>query len=285
MLLSESLRVFVEDYIWLHGYAKDTEDNYRWAINSIVKATGDIPLESITNETIKQWRHWMEAQQYESNAIINFLYKIRKLLEFFSKRLELQLDPSEIIIPKRKQSLPKVLTIEEIQRIITIAPLREKAILALLYSSGIRVGELCRLRKKDMLGDSIKIRGKGGKERMVPFMDVEAQSLLNEYQRSRTDSNQFLFYSQKTRGIGVARVEKLVHSLGVQAGIEMSVTPHVFRHSYATHKARAGISPYHLQKLLGHAHVSTTQIYVHLNDNDARAAYAQFHTPLNIKSA
>lgn len=276
MCLTEAYYLFAEEYIWLHGYTDKTANNYRWAINSFVKAVGDLEITEINQDHIKMWRKYMDQHQYEIGAVNAFLYRMRKFLDFFSTRYALAINPQEIIIPKKKKPIPKYLSIEEVHKLIEVAELREKSIYSLLYASGIRIGELTKLRKTDVYGDTIKVRGKGGRDR-IAFLDKTSQRLLKSYLESRSDACPFLFYSKKCKGLGVTRIQDLIRRDGISAGIEKTVTPHVLRHSFATHMIQNGCGGFHLQQLLGHADISTTQIYVHLGSRDLRKAYSQFH--------
>jgi len=275
MRLRSALHQFIEDYIWQHGYSKSTEDNYKWAVNSFIKAVGNKEIFKINQEDIKAWRKSMDSQQVSVSSVNAFLYKFRLLLEYYAKSQKLSINPKEIIIPKKPSTIPKVITREQIQELIERAPLREKVIISLLYSNGIRVGELVKLRKTDISGDIMKIRGKGNRER-IAYIDVRSKALLETYLALRTDTCPFLLYSRKVKGLGTSRVQQLIKQLGQELGIQ--VTPHVLRHSFATHMVQAGCGTFHLKEMLGHAHISTTQIYVHLNDLDIRQAYKSFHS-------
>lgn len=274
----QALEQFKKDYIWAHGYAGSTADNYVWAVNSFIRAVGSIKLESVTLEDIYTWREHMESWQYSVNVINCYLYRMRLLLRYYSKTRSLMIVPDDIVIPRKTTSLPKFLTKEELRRLLEACGLREKAIVAVLYSQGIRVGELCQIRRKDIQGDMVKIRGKGGKEALV-ILDSCAQHFLTEYLQTRTDSSPFLFYSMKHKGLGKSRVQKLVREAGEKAGLDKIVTPHVLRHSFATHMAQAGCGAFQLQGLMRHSHISTTQVYVHLTGQDNRQAYNRFHEP------
>lgn len=276
MLFSCAVREFCTDYAWQKGYAKATVNNYRWTASSFLKAVDDKPITQITLDDIKTWRRYMDSHQYEDNAINAYLYKFRRLMVYYSKHHRLAFDPDDIIIPKKTQQAPKFLTKEEIDTLIDNGDVREKALIAILYSSGVRVGELTRLRKNDIHGDTLMVRGKGKKERFS-FLDERAQHYLGEYLKTRTDTNPYLFYTKKCKGISVGCVQHLVKELGIRSGITTTVTPHVLRHSFATHMAQGGIGSFHLQKLLGHAHISTTQIYVHLSGADLKKAYNKYH--------
>ena len=267
---------FAREYIWAHGYTKSTADNYLLATKSLIRTVTNKPLSQVTIEDIYQWREAMERQNMAANAINKYLYSVRLMFRYLNKYVELSLDPDGIIIPKYRQQLPKYLTKEEVDKLIEVADPRGKALIGLMYSSGMRVGEIVSLRRRDINGDSIKIRGKGDKER-IAFIDPRAQDYLQRYLKSRTDCCPFLFHSKKGGGLGKGMVQRIVKELAEQAGLDKIVTPHVIRHSFATHMAQAGIGTFHLQKLLGHSHISTTQIYVHLTGQDVRKAYQKYH--------
>lgn len=276
MRLSKAYYVFAEDYIWMHGYTDKTASNYKWAINSFIKAVDDLPITEITQDHVKLWRKYMGEHQYEIGAVNAFLYRFRKLLSHFAEKYALAINPDEIIIPKKKKPIPKFLTLDEIHDLIRVSEPREKAMFSLMYASGIRVGELVKLRRKDVYGDTIKVRGKGNRER-IAFLDTECQRLLKSYLNLRTDPCPFLFYSKKCNGIKVGRVQQLIKVNAIKAGINKTVSPHVLRHSFATHMVQNGCGAFHLQQLLGHADISTTQIYVHLGSADLRKAYSKYH--------
>lgn len=275
MLFSQAVELFCSDYAWQKGYAKSTVDNYRWMCTSFLSAVEDMPITALSKEELVRWRLYMQSKQYEVNAVNAYLYKFRRIMTHYSK-LGLKLAPEDIIIPKKQQKTPRYLTKEEIDRLISVGDLREKALISLLYCSGLRVGELVKVRRKDIRGDMLLVHGKGGKEGMG-FIDERADIHIKNYLASRTDSNPFLFYSYKKQGITVSCVQHLVRELGIKAGIEVRVTPHVLRHSLATHLAEAGIGSFHLQKILRHAHISTTQIYVHVSGKSVKDAYFNYH--------
>ncbi len=281
MLISIALNGFIEDYIWQHGYGEKTANNYRWSLNSFIKANEDLPIAQITQEHVKSWRRYMDRNQYAVGAVNAYLYRFRKLLTYYSKQTDLMIDPTEIIIPKKNKPIPKFLSIEEVNALINACDSRGKAVVSLLYASGIRVGELVQLRKNDIYGETMKIRGKGGIER-IAFVDERARQYIQEYLQSRTDKCPYLFYSRKRQcdnlGLGVAQIQSDIRKTARLAGIEKTVTPHVLRHSFATHMIQTGCGAFHLQRRLGHADISTTQISVHLGSADLKSAYKQFHT-------
>lgn len=279
MVISESVRAYCDDYIWQKGYTKSTADNYTWASNSFIKACGDIELSQMTMEHVITWRKYMESNTYETSAINCNLYKLRCLLRYYQSRIKLQINPNDIIIPKKKKTIPKHLTVGQVSQLLHNADTRGKAIIALLFASGIRVGELCQLRKKDIIGDCIKVRGKGNIERLA-FIDDQALKYLNDYLKTLDGSSQYLFPSDKGGGIGVSTVQKMFKDVSNELDFDCSA--HVLRHTFATMLAQNGCGAFHLQKLLGHAHISTTQIYIHLSGQDIKDAYTQYHSSTSL---
>lgn len=279
--LVEAYKEYARDYVWAHGFKEKTAKNYRWAVDSLESVIGPIALEDITIEHIYAWRQDCEEKSWEHNSINAYLYRFRLFFGYFHKKGICNLDPSTIIVPKMKKTLPKYLNIEQLIRLMDVADTREKALISLLYSSGIRVGELVKIRKRDIYENTIKIRGKGGKERIV-FLDSSTIILIDRYLQTRKDSCEALFYSRKCRHLSRHRVEFIVKQLGLKAGLKTSVTPHMFRHTAATQWLKGGMNLRYIQELLGHADISTTQIYTHVAKDDLAKVYEEHHQKIPL---
>jgi len=162
--------------------------------------------------------------------------------------------------------------------------LRDKAILELLFSTGLRVSELCSLtRDLNLNADSFPIRGKGDKVRVV-FISDDAKNALKKYLAKRVDVDDALFIrlnKEKSRAGDLAldkrSIERIVKQNAIKAGISKKVTPHVIRHSFATDLLSNGADLRSVQMLLGHANISTTQIYTHVTDTQLRDVHKKFH--------
>lgn len=281
MLISEALRRFTSEYCYDHAYTKSTVDNYQLAVQCFIRSVGDIEVRSLTLDHIRQFRLYMESRNRDRNGVICYLYKTRCFLRWVNKVEKTDLNLDDIVIPKRRKTLPNYLTVEEIQKLLENGDNRERAIVSLLYSTAMRVGELTQVRLKDIQGDKIKIRGKGDTERIV-FVDSTAQFYLNAYIRSRSDSSPYLFNSHKQPGLGKSRIQKLVKELGERAGLDKPVTPHVFRHSNATDLMKNGVGLRYIQEYLGHADISTTQIYTHVAQTDLTDQFHKGHKKLTV---
>ena len=192
----------------------------------------------------------------------------------------IETSPAEFVeAPKSSRPLPDTLSVEEIDRMIgsieTSTPkgLRDRAILELLYSCGLRVSELCDMCIGDLFfGEGyIRVMGKGNKQRLVPISSVardRIQLYLETRERNRRQDTLFL----NNRGTQLTRVMifTIIKQAAKRAGIEKNISPHTFRHSFATHLLEGGAGIRQVQELLGHENISTTEIYTHLGEKQLR---------------
>lgn len=205
-------------------------------------------------------------------------------------------DPSELLEgPKIGFKLPEVLTVEEIDRIIAAVDLstnegqRNRAILETLYSCGLRVSELCHLKLSDLYFDEgfIKVEGKGSKQRLVPISPRAIKEIRNWFiDRNRwkikKDFEDYVFLARWGNGISRIMVFHLIKELAQKAGITKNISPHTFRHSFATHLLEGGANLRAIQCMLGHESIATTEIYTHIDRNMLRSEIIEHH-PRNIK--
>jgi len=154
---------------------------------------------------------------------------------------------------------------------------RNKAIIALLYSSGIRVSELCALNIADIRGDTFTVNGKGNKLRPC-FIDKRAKYWLEVYLSERTDNHEALFLTQTGERMTCGRVQEIFKYMRKAANIKEPIHPHTMRHSYAVNLLKNGCHLFTLSKLMGHSSVQTTQAYLQLEDPELKEAYLRYHT-------
>jgi len=204
---------------------------------------------------------------------------------------QVPVDPcSELPGPKLRRPLPKLLDTRQVEALITAPdpgrPLgpRNRALLELLYATGARVSEVARLRSDDVLDELgvIRCHGKRDKQRLVP-MGRPARKALASYLRderpvlsARKPGEPWLFLSKSGRQLGRDRILRIVQNLALSLGLP-AVTPHVLRHSFATHLLEGGADLRAVQELLGHADIGTTEIYTHVDSKRLRAAHERFH--------
>lgn len=208
----------------------------------------------------------------------------------------LEADPSELLEgPKIGFKLPEVLTVEEIDRIISAVDVstneghRNRAILETLYSCGLRVSELCNLKLSDLYFEEgfIKVEGKGSKQRLVPISPRAIKEINNWFSKRnqwkiKKDFEDYVFLARWGKGISRIMVFHMIKELAQEAGITKNISPHTFRHSFATHLLEGGANLRAIQCMLGHESIATTEIYTHIDRNMLRSEIIEHH-PRNIK--
>ena len=222
---------------------------------------------------------------------VRLLASLRQFFKFLYLRKIIHENPLEDIeTPKVVMSLPEYLTEEEVEKIFSVFneedvfELRDKALFEVLYSCGLRISEACSLKLEDvdLENQVIHVHGKGSRERLVPFGEV-AKKILQKYLiKSRPKilgirESPYLFVSQKGGAIHRKSAWRLLKKYIERAGIKKRVTPHTFRHSFATHLLQRNADLKAVQELLGHMDISTTQIYTHLLHKELKEAYQKYH--------
>ena len=227
-----------------------------------------------------------ERQDKNSRTIAHLLTVLNNFYQFLLKNQYLSKNPVEYIeLPKLKKTLPTVLSHEEIESLLDIELVtkydyRNKAMLELLYSSGLRVSELVNLTVYDVqLSENIvRIIGKGGKERIVPIDDYATKYLtiyMNEYrpQLMKKQITNDLFLNNLGKKISRQAMFKIIQQIALKKGIRTHFSPHTLRHSFATHLLENGADLRSIQELLGHSSISTTQIYTHVSNQFKKENY------------
>ena len=205
-----------------------------------------------------------------------YLIALRGFLKYLVRREIKSLAPEKIELAKVGERSLNLISSEELKRLLEtpkgkdLKSLRDKAILELLFSTGLRVSELCALNSDiDLKKDEMSVRGKGDKVRVVFFSD-SAKNIIKEYLSKRKDMSEALFVSLNSKKensrLTTRSVERLVKQSAIKAGITKKVTPHIIRHSFATDLLENGADLRSVQIMLGHADISTTQIYTHMTD-------------------
>lgn len=221
---------------------------------------------------------------------------IRSFYQFLFLEKEIIQDPTELIeSPRIGRHLPEILSTEEIDRMIECIDLslaegqRNRAILECLYSCGLRVSELCNLRISDLYlqEEFIRVTGKGSKERLVPISSKAIKELTGWFRDRDTISikaeySDFVFVSPR-RGKALSRILifHIIKELAQKANIKKNISPHTFRHSFATHLLEGGANLRAIQDMLGHESISTTEIYMHVDRTRLRSEILRHH-PRNI---
>jgi integrase/recombinase XerD len=281
------------DYLVVEkGLSANTIAAYRSDLNRLRKSLGPKrKLERATKEDLLKVLNQMRVEGRAPRSVARWIVAVKGFFAYMLEEGVLTRDPAaHLESPRIWRALPKVLSFAEVEALLA-APsrneprgLRDAAMMEVLYATGLRVSELLRLRLGDLHLDAGYLRcwGKGSKERVVP-LGSEADATLQAYLansrpellgKKRTD---YLFVNQRGGAISRQGFWKIVKRYGRQAGIRTPLSPHVVRHSFATHLLENGADLRAVQIMLGHADISTTQIYTHVNRERLRRLYEDFH--------
>jgi len=241
----------------------------------------DVPPRKVEREMIERYLGWLYERGREKSSQARALSGIRSFFNFLLLGDEIERSPAEsIAAPKFGRHLPDILTTDEIDRIIaaidtsTVKGRRDSAMLELLYSCGLRVSELVSLRMGDLFfGEGyIRVTGKGDKQRLVPISDLARDKIQYYLEERRTArrSEEVLFLNNRGRQLTRVMVFTILREAALRAGIEKRISPHTFRHSFATHLLEGGAGIRQVQELLGHESILTTEIYTHLDGEHLR---------------
>lgn len=275
--------IFLEALSAEKGRGQKTLESYA---SDLRHADSQIPggLMHATNESVQAY---LSSLPDKPSSIARKASALRGFYKFLMLEKIISENPTaNLELPKRNRSLPKFLSVEEIELLISSAgdiktSVRLRAMIELLYASGLRVSELCELPMTAFLGDKLLIHGKGAKERIVP-MHERAIAALEKWLSIRDDEkSKYVFPSNsKTGHITRDGFFKILKKCAVLAGIDPHrVSPHVLRHSFASHLLAGGANLRAIQTMLGHEDISTTQIYTHVLPEQLRET-VQSHHPL-----
>jgi integrase/recombinase XerD len=249
-----------------------------------------LDLDRVERLHIVRYFQSLRSAGVSARSVARALAAIRGLFRFLVAERHLKEDPTENIEnPKLWSSLPKALGNEEVTALLaapdrtTAAGLRDAAMLELLYATGLRVSELIKVRIDDLVLDAgfLRTMGKGSKERIVPFGDSARDAILEYLEKGRSayDSHgdPSLFLSSRGHSMTRQAFWMKITDYARKAGIRQHISPHVLRHSFATHLLENGADLRSVQMMLGHADISTTQIYTHISKARLQKMYEQFH--------
>ncbi len=315
--LKNMKRQFLEYTEIEKGRALKTVENYDHYLSVFLEFLKNDDPSSITDTTVREFRLWLNRQSTGNNKAKGqtlskktqnyYLIALRAFLKYLSRQDVKSLHADRIELAKVSERSLDLITITELNRLLDapkgndIKPLRDRAILELLFSTGLRVSELCSLsRDIDLRSDELSMRGKGGKVRVVFLSDIAKKS-VKEYLDKRKDMDEALFVkvgneSKQNRkdnkksptkisgkiaehipALTRRSVERIVKEYAIVAGISKKVTPHVLRHVFATDLLSNGADLRSVQALLGHANISTTQVYTHVTDKHLKDIHKKFH--------
>lgn len=262
----------------LNGGSEKTAKNYRSVLNGLLKVVGDVPVELITYEHITRWKMHLMSEGKANSTIASNLSSLREVLKYLKKHHHNVLDPRDIELPRVIVKEPDYLDYSEVQNIIDAAERpRDKALIATLWSTGARISEVLSLDRDSIQDNKAVVLGKGSKY-ITLYIDKHAQQYIQDYLETRNDRIPAIFTSAQRRRLTVQRAEQIVNELTADAGIDKRVTPHTFRHSFASDLLHNGADIRSVQMLLHHSSITTTQRYTHIKDKLKEDNYARYHS-------
>ena len=281
----------LEDYLIeleIRNYSQNTIKTYTSIIHNMIEFMKNEEKLYDGKRFLASFRKYIRDLKRDKDVTQNYIYLntvvSKKFLEFNDIYF---LD--EIKNPKRTKSLPKSLNEKEVHDLINAvkiydddtpfkkkSKMRDKVILTLLYSTGLRISELVKLLKRDIDFDerTIRVRGKGDKDRIVLF-DEHTKEMLMDYLENDKHESEYIFINKHKNQLTPRYVQMMIKDYAKEAGIKKRVTPHILRHSFATHLLKNGVDIRVIQQLLGHSSLSTTQIYTSVDMDTIKTVYDQ----------
>ena len=296
MDLAKLKREFLEHLEIEKGRSLKTVANYDHYLTRLFTFLNAKTISDLDDEAIRKFRLWLNRQlastktgaSIKKNTQNYHLIALRVFLKYLHKREIKALSPERIELAKTPERQLELISSAELARLLS-APdnksekgLRDKAMLELFFSTGLRVSELCGLDRDslDLKQDEFTVRGKGEKLRLV-FLSPTAKQAISNYLAKRQDLNEALFVNLKPgrepERLTSRSVERIIKHYAIKSGITKRVTPHTLRHSFATDLLQNGADIRSVQMMLGHANITTTQIYTHVTDRQLKDIHRRFH--------
>jgi len=305
MKLSEAIRQFLEHCEIEKNQSKRTLVNYQHYLGRFLEFVHDIEIEKINLGLVKKYRLFLNRFEFRPHEPLSIktqnyhVIALRAFLKYCTKQDWKTLEPEKIELSKIPDRTVEYLTRDELERLFeavdtsTIVGMRNRTIMEFLYSTGLRISELTSLNRDqiNLERGEFQVRGKGQKMRIV-FLSERAKEWINDYLDLRDDGYEPLFLNHrrarnKKQGAVTMRgehrrlteytIQEMVRRTAYEAGIVKKVTPHVLRHSFATELLINGADIRSVQDMLGHASITTTQIYTHLTNKKLREVHEKFH--------
>ena len=273
-----------------NNYKKDLKEYNNFVVNN------KLDYKNLSYEDATKYLKFLNEEKNAKSSISRKLSSIRSFYKFLV--LNNITDKNIFLIvssPKKDKKIPKFINYSDINEIFNVPNIntpsgqRERLILEILYGSGVRVSELVNIKLKDinLNNKSILIYGKGSKERIVSFGDYAYEMILNYINEGRVNllgniKSDYLIVGKNKENLTTRRIEQIIDKIIEKTSIKLNITPHVFRHTFATHLLDNGCDLLAVQELLGHASLSSTEIYTHVSNEHLREVYRKCH-PRNLK--
>lgn len=267
------------------NYSPHTILNYKMDIKEFQRFSEGNAVEKVDYPVLRRYLTELKAKQYKPRTMARKISTLRIFFKFLQREKIIQNNPALLLTtPKLDKKLPKFLSEEETVRFIESPSLlketgkRDRAVLETLYSTGMRVSELVGLNVNsvDFIGNVVKVLGKGKKERLVPIGD-KALDVLKDYLDSRKHKTSAIFLNRSGGRLSSRSINNIIDKYIQRCSLKFHISAHVLRHSFATHLLNRGADLRSVQELLGHANLSTTQIYTHVTTERLKNVYNKAH--------
>jgi integrase/recombinase XerD len=297
--LAAPIQAFLEACRLDRGAADRTIEAYRRDLRQFAAWAGERPLQKITSDDCLAYLIHLSANGQQSASIARKTSALKQFFKFCCLELDLSHNPTEQLrSPPRSQKLPEYLSVEQVTELLAAVDTglaypqsdelraalqaRDRALVYLLYATGLRVSELVGLtmHELDLKARYVRVKGKGDKERIAPFAPIageKIQTYLDGPRERLGPVTDHVFVNHRGSVLTRQSFWRLLKELALAAGIPASSSPHTLRHSFATHLLAAGMNLRSLQMLLGHADLSTTQIYAHVSPEHLKTAHKKYH--------
>lgn len=291
--MKDTILKFIEELEYEKNYSEKTTNGYLKDLTLFLEYLNEEDIKnykSVNYDNIRLYIKHLYDLNYNNKTISRHISALRSFFKYLKVNDLIDDNPCVLIAnPKTEKRLPKYLNFDDTERLLNsfnnndYIGLRNSAILELLYSTGIRVSELTNMQVKDisLSNKTINIIGKGNKERIVYFgtrcLNLLKEYLNKSYVKLNVNDLDYVFLSKRGKKINDREVRMIIDEASSIAGIKMKISPHVLRHTFATHMLTDGANLRSVQELLGHENLSTTQIYTHLTDEKIRDVYLKSH--------
>lgn len=265
----------------------NTERSYLSDLEQLFDFLGETDLSAVDHQVLRQFLAHLLKLKVRKSSIARKLSAIRSFFKYLNREGVLTKDPARLVAtPRQEKRLPALLTVDDAQRLMEAAKgdddsgFRDRAVLETLYSTGVRAGELIGINQEDINRHDrlIRIRGKGRKERIVP-VGKRALEAIDAYsaQKPGRARSPAVFTNASGKRLTARTVQRILGNYRKKLGLPQKATPHTLRHSFATHMLESGADLRAIQELLGHASLSTTQRYTHVNLDSLMETYDKAH--------